>query len=652
MNAALLPPAPPQVTPRRPGSTCLARGAAGMVRASPFVDVRHADDEDGQPDALLTVVVPLFSGSRTLSRPAGEPLAKALARLRAALAPPPKRQSRADRRARSSAGAPARSEAEPPVAGVYVAVLDAAGVALDEEVVSNAEAWRPGHVLVVDTLRWPVRLNVPVISHLRLAFELPSVGYPLLPTPVGLQFCTPDTVTWSWTRHGKGGAGDVTVGSSQRYVPGDQDVGCMLSCTCTLPTPVDVPTGPGTRWEAASARAVTQQVLPCRDRGAALTRLTALGGPPPRGAIRIMSYNVLADAYAHTWGRLYPYLQPQHAGPGYRLPMALHDVAAAGPDVVCLQEVDLKWFDRFWQPHLQALGYACAHSPKNSTAGEGCALCVRSDRYRVADFACVDLRAGLGAAGLPTPPAALMPLLSAHPGLVTALGRVNTVAQLAVLLPVQGGEALPPPPLLVANTHLFFHPGAPHIRILQTDALLRAAAEMKRKWEAQAQLALVLCGDLNAEPHDGAVEYLTAGHVDAHHPDWEACGAFTFEPPPEAGGAMHRASQQLHAGPQEPLPSGLDLPRDAAGFGCAADACGAALAHPFGPLQSGCGDQAFTNYVGGFVAVLDYILHDATLVSVAAAPVPAVEDVVQQTALPNAQFPSDHVPQVCDLIAI
>ena len=652
MNTALLHPIPPHVTPRRAGGTRLLLRGAAMVRAAPFVDVRLSQGSD-EPDALLTVVVPLFSGSRTLSRPACEPLAKALARLRAALAPPPKRLSRADRKARSSAGAPAAPAVAEPVDSVYVAVLDGAGVALDEEAVSNAEAWRPGHFLVVDTLRWPVRLNVPLISHLRLAFDVPCVGYPLLPTPVGLQFCTPDTVAWHWTRHVRGGH-DVTVATTQRYVPVDQDIGCVLSCTCTLPL-LDAPTG--SRWEAATARAVTQQVLPARDRGAALTRLTALDSAPrAAGSVRIMSYNCLADAYAHTWGRLYPYLQPQHSGPGYRLPAALHDVAAAGADVVCLQEIDLKWFDRFWLPQLNALGYTCSHTPKNSTAGEGCALCVRSDRYTVAELANVDLRAGLGAtSSLPTPPSALAPLLGAHPAMVTAMGRVNTVAQLAVLLPVKrSGDCERLPPLLVANTHLFFHPGAPHIRILQTDALLRAAACMRRRWDAEAQLSLVLCGDLNAEPHDGAVEYLTAGHLDASHQDWDACASFTFEPLPEAG-AMHRgAPPQSHSNlaPSEPLPSGFDLPRDEAGFGCAADAGGAALAHPFGPLQSGCGEQAFTNYVGGFVAVLDYILHDATLVSVAAAQAPSVGDVTRQTALPNAQFPSDHLPQVCDLIAI
>jgi 2',5'-phosphodiesterase len=644
MNAAILP-VQPHVTPRRAGSTRLQLRGAGMVRAAAFVDVRQSGDGH---DALLTVVVPLFSGSRTLSRPACEPLSKALARLRAALAPPPKRLSRADKRARSSsAGAPGRVDAGP-ADNVYVAVLDGAGVALDEDSVSNAQAWVAGHVLAVDTHRYPVRLNVPLISHLRLAFDVPCCGYPLLPTPVGLQFCTPDTVAWRWTRHVTGGS-DVMVCTTQRYVPVDQDIGCVLSCTCTLPL-LDAPPAPGARWEAATARAVTQQVLPRRDRGAALQRLAALGSPRrSAGSVRIMSYNVLADAYAHTWGRLYPYLQPQHSGPGYRLPAALHDVAAAGADVVCLQEVDVKWFDRFWLPQLTALGYTCSHTPKNSTAGEGCALCVRSDRYSVAELRHVDLRAG-ALPGLPTPPSALAPLLGAHPAMLTAMGRVNTVAQLAVLLPVkQSGDMAAPPPLLVANTHLFFHPGAPHIRILQADALLRAAAGMRQEWDAAAALSLVVCGDLNAEPHDGAVEYLTAGHVDADHQDWDACASFTFEPPPEA---VHRGaapSQSQHVAPSQPLPCGFDLPRDAAGFGCAADGGGAALAHPFGPLQSGCGKQEFTNYVGGFVAVLDYILHDATLVSVAAAPAPSVEDVTRQTALPNAQFPSDHVPQVCDL---
>jgi 2',5'-phosphodiesterase len=99
--------------------------------------------------------------------------------------------------------------------------------------------------------------------------------------------------------------------------------------------------------------------------------------------------------------------------------------------------------------------------------------------------------------------AALLPLLRASPQLVDALQRVGTIAQLVLLRPVgsshagarssggsaDGAQRVPPTSsgasdtvsagwehsLCVLNTHLFFHPKAPHIRTLHVAAALAEA---------------------------------------------------------------------------------------------------------------------------------------------------------------------------------
>ena len=70
-----------------------------------------------------------------------------------------------------------------------------------------------------------------------------------------------------------------------------------------------------------------------------------------------MTYNALADAYSHTWGALYPYLDPAHAAAERRLALAMEDVRLADPDVVALQGVDKKWYDAFWVPQMRAAGF-------------------------------------------------------------------------------------------------------------------------------------------------------------------------------------------------------------------------------------------------------------------------------------------------------
>jgi 2',5'-phosphodiesterase len=73
------------------------------------------------------------------------------------------------------------------------------------------------------------------------------------------------------------------------------------------------------------------------------------------------------------------------------------------------------------------------------------------------------------------------------------------------------------------------------------------------------------------------------------------------------------------------------------------------LRHPLA-LQSACGYPEFTNFVGGFVGCLDYVWCDSSgLVSTASMPMPPLEAVTAETALPNSEFPSDHLPMVADL---
>jgi len=67
-------------------------------------------------------------------------------------------------------------------------------------------------------------------------------------------------------------------------------------------------------------------------------------------------------------------------------------------------------------------------------------------------------------------------------------------------------------------------------------------------------------------------------------------------------------------------------------------------------LVSACGYPRYTNFVAGFSGCLDYIYVDRESLKVAkVVPLPSHEDVTLFTALPNAVFPSDHLPLICDL---
>lgn len=73
------------------------------------------------------------------------------------------------------------------------------------------------------------------------------------------------------------------------------------------------------------------------------------------------------------------------------------------------------------------------------------------------------------------------------------------------------------------------------------------------------------------------------------------------------------------------------------------------LQQPF-KLASACGTPKYTNFTACFADCLDYIFYDRDNLSVVqVVPLPSVEELQQNTALPSVTFPSDHVALIADL---
>ena len=127
------------------------------------------------------------------------------------------------------------------------------------------------------------------------------------------------------------------------------------------------------------------------------------------------------------------------------------------------------------------------------------------------------------------------PLLDASPSLKEALGKVTTIAQVTILQVknthegqeqgIKGqGEGVEQQQhqeqpqeqedksamICIANTHLFFHPYAPHIRTIHTCEILHQSHRLiqslplLRDGGTRARPpALLFCGDLNSDLNDG-----------------------------------------------------------------------------------------------------------------------------------------------------
>ena len=80
--------------------------------------------------------------------------------------------------------------------------------------------------------------------------------------------------------------------------------------------------------------------------------------------------------------------------------------------------------------------------------------------------------------------------------------------------------------IIVANTHLFFHPFGGHIRILQGLCLMRKLSEMRQQFP---NAGVIVCGDFNSRPDSGSFKVMRSGSIKATHEDWQYGRSFRAE---------------------------------------------------------------------------------------------------------------------------
>ena len=247
---------------------------------SGHVDARFADDL-GDPNAVtITIDLPDPLGAKTMQRAADEPVEKALTRLRATI----------DKAKRARwKGTDATPSSAPPPTLAESAASDAPPVPPSTP---NRDAWTDGRALIVDGRAYVVRVNAPLVAGARVAgLKRPAASYPLTAVADGCRFVRPDDLAWRWFRDDR-----VLVGEGWAYTPTDEDVGATFRVEATAPiSGVRVASPPSGVVAAAPSRPAARE------------RLASLGEPRVDG-VRVMTYNVLADAYSHTWSQLYPYL--------------------------------------------------------------------------------------------------------------------------------------------------------------------------------------------------------------------------------------------------------------------------------------------------------------------------------------------------------
>lgn len=552
----------------------LGRMEAAVVRCVP-----------GEPK--LTISFCLQGSHKHMLRDQGEAVGKVLARISNSMA---KTQGKA-KKSKKNRGQEPGEAAEPAVVKLFYGGDEVPDAAL------NSEAWRDGSVLQVGDVRYSVQRNAPTFTVAELPVSL-LAGFPVCPK-LEVEFGKLQDSEFTWWKEnipdsrpeaGQDG-GWTQVGRERVHVPSNQDIGCRFKLICT---PKDGSrSGPAKELVSAGAVEAGPGVCTFDNRHA----YTARGAES--GAVRVVSYNILADVYAQTdlsKTVLYPYCAPYALQLDYRQNLIKKELAGYNADVVCLQEVDKGVFVDSLVPALDAFGLDGVFRIKEKQH-EGLATFYRRSKFRLLSRHDIML-----SEALTSDPAhsELLEKLSANGVLKDRILQRSTSLQVSVLEDV----GKPGRKVCVANTHLYWHPKGGNVRLVQMGVALQHLRRVIG--DVAPEAPLLLCGDFNSTPDSGVFQLLSQAVVPQHHADWSS------------------------SGPEE--------------------SCSMDLVSGFPPLLSACGQPSYTNYVGGFHGCLDYVFIQPDSMQVEQViPLPSHQEVTTYQALPSVAHPSDHIALVCDL---
>ena len=214
----------------------------------------------------------------------------------------------------------------------------------------------------------------------------------------------------------------------------------------------------------------------------------------------MVTYNILADLYAdsdYTRTVLHPYCPPYALAIDYRIQLILKELqgfykisliiifhsilivwvfallnSGYNADILCLQEVDSKVFNTYLEPTFARLGFSGVFAKKGGDVSEGMSCIFNSRKFKHVESYNYILSQELPTNSLLSD---LWCTVQQNEKLKERLLKRTTACQIVVMDVI--GQ---PKRLVVANTHLYFHPDADHIRLLQATIASRLAQHISR----------------------------------------------------------------------------------------------------------------------------------------------------------------------------
>ena len=195
----------------------------------------------------------------------------------------------------------------------------------------------------------------------------------------------------------------------------------------------------------------------------------------------VMSYNILADF--NTKQQYYPYCSEKYLDIKYRAPRILAEIEQVNPDILCLQECDVKLLSEFYSPNLEVMGYSSKYKPNSCNQNVINAICFKNSKFSFENQYNIDLNEDL--------------IIKDE-----AFKRFKD----AIILNLT--HNLTQKKIVIVNTQLFWNPEYEFVRYGQISKILKY---IERKY---SKIPFILCGDLNCEPNSNILRYIYGENPD------------------------------------------------------------------------------------------------------------------------------------------
>lgn len=440
---------------------------------------------------------------------------------------------------------------------------------------------------------YTVLINLPIIRIITMPKYM-MAGFLVYPKKVEGLFVNMNQCEYKWYRIIEKVTEDIFIGNGYCYIPNLHDIGHQLKLVVTPKYNGVV----GLSSHMISSKTVEVGPGICNFETRQVFTPYTLSGK----SFRVVTYNVLSSVYTDTdLGKAMFNSCPEYAiSLSYRKLLLLKEISGYNADLICLQEVDESLFERDLSLILSYHNLEGIFLKKGGSVREGIAIFFRNARFRVLDNKEYALGTDLKNMDCLRN---IWEVVTKHEAVAKRFTERTTVFQVIILQDKETGNIL-----LLGNTHLYFHPNADHIRLLQAGMCIYIINDMIPKLKQDypdKTVSVIFCGDFNSTPDSGIYQLFTKNKIPENHFVWSNNKDETI-----AGLSL---SQPLH-------------------------------------LDSACGTPEFTHYTSLFHACLDYIFYDKDSLQVEqVVPLPDASEILSYNGLPNAVFPSDHIALITDL---